>query len=873
MNWKNITDRLNVFFEKNKLSGLIIGLAAFIIIIPFSFTDAYNFFELKLYDLRFKAKPSIPEWDRLYFVDIDENSTTALGQFPWTRDIYAEGLKVLKELGTSQVSFDIMFPDPSPVQVNDEAYKLLESKAAGRKKVAPDEVTALIKNNDILFSRSLQDNGYALIAYTFTGDPLTPDAVERQKTRKFQDAVKRFAALSSIPVPQGREKEYASLQGDDTTAIVYPIPELMAAAKTFGFVNRFTDIDGTIRRVRLIQVFDGRVYFNLALAMLIDACGVKPDNIEINPGRNIILKNAFNTMSHKIENIVIPIDKTGMIYVNWAGPGPREESFHILPFFALLEYPKFSDGVYDFFDSSAGLEGIHARMENEAAISSLEEKYIAAKDDNERKIIWKDIAARKDALKKEKLGALELLQNEKRKLEEKVKSENSEQAKKELAVLEEDIKAVELVIRTESLKGKIAIIGLTATGTHDIASIPLHNEYPGVGTYHNTINTIINREFIRKPGGLFTSILILILAAVSGFIMQRLASRRSLAAAIAGFIVINFLSFYLFAFHNVWLEQLGLNLALIIPSVVIVSIKLVSEESQKRFIKGAFSRYIAPDVIERIMEHPEALELGGENRRITTFFSDVAGFSTISEKLTPPELVALLNEYLSEMTDIIISHGGTIDKYEGDAIMAFYGAPHPYIDHELRACLAAIDMKKRLREMQEEWRNIGQHELFVRMGMNTGMAVVGNMGSKMRMDYTAMGDSVNLASRLEGANKAYGTTAMISENTYNAVKDHVETRKLDVIRVVGKTEPIGIFELVGIKGSLPQKVYDAFEHYNKGMDYFKERQWKRAMSAFQEALKILPDDGPSKTYINRCEEFMKKPPSQKWDGVYTMKSK
>jgi hypothetical protein len=363
-----------------------------------------------------------------------------------------------------------------------------------------------------------------------------------------------------------------------------------------------------------------------------------------------------------------------MIYVNWAGPGPREESFHILPFFALLEYPKFSDGVYEFFDSAAGLEGIHARMETESVLSSLEEKYRAAKDDSERKTIWNDITVRKEALKKEKLNALELLQSDKKKLEEKVKSENSEQANKELAVLDEDIKAVELVIRTESLKGKIVIIGLTATGTHDIASIPLHNEYPGVGTYHNTINTIINREFIKKPGGIFTFLLIMIVAVASGFVMQRLASRRSLAVAIAGFIVINLLSFYLFAAHNVWIEQLGLNLALVIPSIVIVSIKLVSEESQKRFIKGAFSRYIAPDVIERIMEHPESLELGGENRRITTFFSDVR-ILNISEKLSPPELVALLNEYLSEMTDIIISHGGTIDKYEGDAIMAFYGAP------------------------------------------------------------------------------------------------------------------------------------------------------------------------------------------------------
>jgi adenylate cyclase len=182
-------------------------------------------------------------------------------------------------------------------------------------------------------------------------------------------------------------------------------------------------------------------------------------------------------------------------------------------------------------------------------------------------------------------------------------------------------------------------------------------------------------------------------------------------------------------------------------------------------------------------------------------------------------------------------------------------------------------MKKKLREMQEKWRRIGQHELFVRMGMNTGLAVVGNMGSKMRMDYTAMGDSVNLASRLEGANKHYGTTAMISENTYNNVKNHVDVRKLDKIRVVGKTEPIVIYELLGMKGSLPQKVYDAVEIYNKGMDMFSEHQWKKAMKFFQEALQILPDDGPSKTYVGRCNEFMKKPPSRNWDGVYTFKTK
>jgi len=320
-------------------------------------------------------------------------------------------------------------------------------------------------------------------------------------------------------------------------------------------------------------------------------------------------------------------------------------------------------------------------------------------------------------------------------------------------------------------------------------------------------------------------------------------------------------------------EQLGLNLAFIIPSVIIVSIKLVTEESQKKFIKGAFSRYIAPDVIEQIMENPELLQLGGESRDISIFFSDVAGFTSIAEKLSPVELVELLNEYLSEMTDIIISHGGTIDKYIGDAIMAFYGAPQTYDDHGLRACLAAIDMKRKLRDLQDKWKMSGQVEIFARMGINSGKTVVGNMGSALRMDYTVMGDSVNLASRLEGVNKIYKTTAIISEHTYLNAKDNIDTRKLDSIRVVGKEETVLIYELLGRKGTLPQRFYDMLKLYNQGLEMFSEHQWEKGRKFFKDAIDIIPDDGPSILYLNRCSGFIKKPPSKGWDGVYSIESK
>jgi adenylate cyclase len=251
----------------------------------------------------------------------------------------------------------------------------------------------------------------------------------------------------------------------------------------------------------------------------------------------------------------------------------------------------------------------------------------------------------------------------------------------------------------------------------------------------------------------------------------------------------------------------------------------------------------------------------------------VAGFSTISEKLSPQELVSLLNEYLSEMTDIILSYNGTVDKYEGDAIIAFYGAPLPFDDHAIKACLAAVDMKKRLAEMRESWRARGQQELKVRMGMNTGNAVVGNMGSRTRMDYTMMGDSVNLAARLEGANKFYETYAMISHTTYEAAKDHIEARKLDMIRVVGKEEPITVYELLGRKGHLSDYMHEMMVKYNEGMELFNNRDWQGARNAFRAGLKVVNDDGPCKVYVERCSEYLKKPPSKTWDGVYRLKTK
>jgi len=843
---------------------------SFLVVMLFSFTDAYERFEVKFYDIRFLIKRPVGEWDRLTFVDIDDNSVTTLGQYPWPRNLYARGLESLDRVGASQTTMDIMFLDETPLQLNREDFRKITAKAdAGRRLNRKDLDSAAI-DMDRMFSGSVKQSGRVLLAYSFSEDPLVADVVERQKKQDFLEAEKRFNRLATIKVPADKIEDYKSLGEEKIKALAYPIPGLMASGKNFGFVNRDTDIDGAIRRVRLVRLFNGRLYFNLALMMVADACGVPLERIEVVPGKSITLKNAVNPRTHASGDISIPIDSRGMMYVNWAKHNKREESFKVIPFFALLDYSAYADAVHDYFKSAQQRRG-NSELDNlNAELESARAEYRAEKKGPERAKIWAGISALKKKIRTVKNEYKKDLEGEVGRLKAAAKNAGPE-GRKDLELAQDDLKAVDLVSRVEDLSDNLVVTGLTTTGGTDIGIIPLTKDYALVGTYHNTVNTILHGAYIKKAGPLLNYLIMLGIALLMGFFVQLLDARKSLLVMVSSFAGINIIVMGVFALFDIWIDQLGTMLSILLPSLTIAGIKFIGEERQKRFIKNAFSHYLSPGVIEQIIVNPESLQLGGEMRNITIFFSDVAKFSTISEKLNPKELVALLNEYLSEMTDIILSYGGTVDKYEGDAIMAFYGAPYADIRHPLNACMAAIDMKKRLREMQEQWKKIGRDALFARMGMNTGEAVVGNMGSRTRMNYTAMGDSVNLASRLEGANKFFDTHAMISETTYEGARDEIEGRKLGVIRVVGKSEAVSIYELLGKKGTLPDRMYGMLEKYNQALELFYKREWKRARALFKEGLKIVPDDGPSIKYLGLCEEYSKNPRS--WDGIFTLKSK
>jgi adenylate cyclase len=282
----------------------------------------------------------------------------------------------------------------------------------------------------------------------------------------------------------------------------------------------------------------------------------------------------------------------------------------------------------------------------------------------------------------------------------------------------------------------------------------------------------------------------------------------------------------------------------------------MTEERERRKIGRAFSHYVSPSLVNEILKEPKKLVLGGEEKRLTILFSDMRGFTTLSENLKPQVLVKLINDYLTPMTDIVLKNGGTIDKYMGDAIMAFWGAPLWQEDHQVRACRTALEMIKKIDELQVEWQKSGIPRLEIGVGISTGRVTVGNMGSSARFDYTVIGDAVNLGYRLEDLNKEYGTTIIVPKYTYEDVKGEFYLRQLDWIKVKGKNIPIKIYELMGDKndGGMLREIAELFE---EGLTSYMEREWDKAEEHFQGVLELKPDDGPSKVFLSRIQMLHK----------------
>lgn len=424
-------------------------------------------------------------------------------------------------------------------------------------------------------------------------------------------------------------------------------------------------------------------------------------------------------------------------------------------------------------------------------------------------------------------------------------------------------------ISPEDFKDKIVFFGTSAPGLYDLRSTPLSAVFPGVEIQATVADNLFNGDFISVFPQILLFMYVLFLAVLTGIGISALKKTSKILFFLFLCLALPVAASVLAFFSGLWLDIVPPLSAVILSFSSASVLNYVFEGRQKRFIKNVFGYYLSPHVIEQVLENPDLLRLGGEKREITSFFSDLAGFTAISEKLSPEILVQLLNGYLTEMTDIILSFQGTLDKYEGDAIIAFWNAPLLQPDHALRACRATLRCQARLAELRPFFKKEYGCDLSQRIGLNSGQVIVGNMGSRDRFDYTAIGDTVNLASRLEGACKQYKVPVLLGEETYRQVQDSIVGRRVDVIRVVGKQKPVKVYEILGEKGEVNDHLLEKVEVFQQALQAYEARDWEKA----EVLLHKQGDDMLAQIYLDRVRLFKQSPPPDRWDGVFELKIK
>lgn len=446
---------------------------------------------------------------------------------------------------------------------------------------------------------------------------------------------------------------------------------------------------------------------------------------------------------------------------------------------------------------------------------------------------------------------------------------------------------------TNAFRDKIVLVGATMPELHDLHSTPFASQgsMPGVEMHANAIQTILSGRFISYAPWWLSLLFLVGLIAVVVWTTRRFTGiwgftiYLGMALCVVGLVVFEFLQ------YSFILDLIAMLAALTVGYITTQSYAYVVEQREKRRIHGLFSSYVSPAVVEEMVEEGKEPELGGDEVYITAFFSDIQSFSAFSEVLPAKTLVELINEYLSAMTDILTEHGGTLDKYIGDAIVAFFGAPVPQQDHAYKACLVSQLMQRRLTELREKWTGEGEkwpeivHHMRTRIGMNTGKMVTGNMGSKSRFNYTMMGDNVNLAARCESGAKQYGVYTMVTGETKREAEQHSDRcvfRYLDRIVVKGRKEPVDVYEVMGLRDHLSDRQFVCKQHFEKAIEAYKQQDWTRAIRLFKESAELeyfIPNDesfihtNPSLVYLNRCEVMKENPPPGDWNGVYVMTSK
>lgn len=423
-------------------------------------------------------------------------------------------------------------------------------------------------------------------------------------------------------------------------------------------------------------------------------------------------------------------------------------------------------------------------------------------------------------------------------------------------------------------KDATVFVGATARDLHDYQNVATSRGEPmaGVEIHASIYDTLVSKRWLEPANRWFQALALLLVGLLLGLLVPRVRPRYSLLGVLVLWVGWLVAAFALFDRGYV-LDIVWPTLVIFFAYAALLLERWLDVEAQRRQLRSAFSRYVSGSVVESILQNPDKLKLGGDRRRMSVLFSDLRGFTSLSEGLTPEKLVEVLNTYLDEMTNIVFDEGGVLDKYIGDAVMAFWNAPFDQPDHAVRSVRCAVRMRDRLKAMNDEGSFPKGIELKVGVGVNTGEMVVGNIGAETRYDYTVIGDSVNLASRTESLCKEYGVGIIVTQNTAADLADSFHLRLLDQVAVKGKKEPIRLFEVLGLKGKVSEADLAYARRYEEALNFYFSRRFDEAIQACEKLLTERPEDVSVIHLKERCEIYRKEPPPAEWNGTWVMTKK
>ena len=854
--------QISKYFKNNWVPWLITTVAV-IVVSVFQWIGVFDTLELKMYDYRFNTvRGPLTGWtasDSTYIssgtdivlVEVDDEAWRLVPEeWPYPRGgIWAKVIRNLYKAGAKVIVFDIQFDSP---ENRSEIFKdLIQTTTAD---YILNQVPSL---RDSSQAKYIENSLPKLIPRH--GDDMLGEAVAEAQL---------FGTTVIMPAKMVTEPTSAPPQ-----YISYPVKQIMDANPELGLINDQMDLDGFSRRYSLFDVMahePDKYYLTLGVKAFKAFEGISDSAKPYFDSENLIWTYGNRTIK--------AYGQGNSFLVNYYGPpsGYKVRDQRNLP--AWATFPKYSLAyIIDTDDVTLRDPMEDLDWMSQFLPGEVPEWILAIENDAERQEMM------------EAMG---------------IGEEND--------------------VSNSPFYNKIVVIGTSVEVHHDYKQTPFYNYAgiqqltPGMETHANAIQTMIDDNYINVMGGGLTEffnefnkyplshlLLIALLSFIALMILQ------FVNPVIAGFLIIFVCMIYfaigcgLFVGDIFWgiksfapsifkinLPKVGESYIIpIVPPLVSVGVTYIGivlydfiiEQQDKKYLKNTFGAYISPDLIDQMYEDKQEPKLGGQAGYHTAFFSDIQSFSSFSEILEPEKMVSLMNEYLTEMTSILLNHNGTLDKYIGDAIVAFYGAPVALENHEYHACMTALEMDRKLNELRVKWKSEGGwpklvHNVRHRVGLNSGEMVTGNMGSSMRMNYTMMGDTVNLAARLEPAAKQYGVYTFVAENTYKVVKDQFEWRLLDFIRVKGKNKPVKVYELFSEKNNLANNQSDLINAFNNGLDLYFKGEWNLALKKFNEAAKLEEDfeyrpTTPSKIYVERCEAFKKSPPEKDWDGVWTMNTK